>query len=278
MKVRLAALLSGFFVGACGNSKGGADDGPDADSDTDSDSDSDADSDTDSDTDSDANCASTCSGCCIGEECLAGDTDGNCGAGGGTCVECADGEACDLGECVSVSCRDSCGGCCSADSCLAGNSDDDCGRGGSPCATCDDYEACTGGVCEIDTAGEWDLTLVDGAIADGDWDVLASPPDAYVILTLGGSPYDMGVAWDTYDPAWGSAICWGAAGWLGDAIQIDVFDCDGDCTDFGDGDDAIGSCSYSITDADLRAGSFSVLDCDFAESLNFEIEPSVCAG
>lgn len=239
---------------------------------TDGDADTDSDVDTDADTDTDADCPASCNGCCIGQECLPGNTDGNCGADGDSCVECDAAEACQDSACVDVACSETCGGCCSADTCLDGNANGACGSSGSACTECEDYEACSVGSCEIDDTSKWIMTIIDATIVDADWDWDGNTPDAYVVLTADGTPLSSDYDPDTSFPVWNFAICWTAGGYLGGPLDLDIYDCDGDCTDLGDGDDLIGTCDYSVTESDMRDGSF-LADCGNAHDVSFAIAP-----
>ena len=172
----------------------------DGDTDTDSDTDSDGDTDTDSDTDTcipdclnacpgaPDGCGGTCSanrcdGCCSGVTCISPTTDRNCGAGGGTCINCtavhgSRVDGCDAsGNCACGS-GDPCqaGWSCSGSTCVYGcdmscsgkcaGADDGCGN---PCPDNDcSYQCCNlaccdeGQICEKDSGNccspKWEYT------------------------------------------------------------------------------------------------------------------------
>jgi hypothetical protein len=109
----------------------------------------------------------TCAGCCDENgECQDPVVIGACGTGGVACEFCLPSQACNAGQCQTVSgCSPAnCLGCCQGTACLSGSIDNDaCGSGGAPCqvcmnstcfptgaksgGACMDGEACGGGNC-----------------------------------------------------------------------------------------------------------------------------------
>ena len=94
-----------------------------------------------------------CGGCVTAdEECLEGDEQAACGAGGAACVACEDGDTClPDGSCgqAPMCGLATCDGCCdSAGTCVGGSATDACGSGGAACMTCELGASCEAGVCE----------------------------------------------------------------------------------------------------------------------------------
>ncbi|MBI5529430.1 MAG: hypothetical protein HY897_24150 [Deltaproteobacteria bacterium] len=93
-------------------------------------------------------------GCCLNQtDCMPGDTDTICGAGGSACKDCAsDGKECKYNSCVIPAICDAANcanGCCLADkTCKAGDITGECGSGGATCADCSlDKLICVGKKC-----------------------------------------------------------------------------------------------------------------------------------
>jgi hypothetical protein len=91
-----------------------------------------------------------CQGCCNGGVCSTGTDPTSCGTSGNTCVQCAPGQSCVGGACVTLSqCGPTlCAGCCESDICLVGDDNAACGTGGGPCQNCADAgDKCVGATC-----------------------------------------------------------------------------------------------------------------------------------
>jgi hypothetical protein len=91
-----------------------------------------------------------CKGCCVGGVCSTGTDPTSCGSGGNVCAQCAQGQSCLNGACITLSqCGPTlCAGCCQNDVCLVGFDSAACGTGGGPCANCSDAgHACVGATC-----------------------------------------------------------------------------------------------------------------------------------
>jgi hypothetical protein len=91
-----------------------------------------------------------CQGCCVGGVCSMGTDPTSCGAGGNACAQCAQGQSCLSGACVTLSqCGPTlCAGCCQNDVCFVGSDNATCGTGGGPCQSCADAgNKCVGATC-----------------------------------------------------------------------------------------------------------------------------------
>jgi hypothetical protein len=91
-----------------------------------------------------------CQGCCVGGICSTGTDPSSCGVGGARCVECANGQSCVDGACLTLTrCGATlCAGCCDNDICHTGTSDSECGTGGTACQDCTiDGGTCGAGAC-----------------------------------------------------------------------------------------------------------------------------------
>ena len=91
-----------------------------------------------------------CQGCCVGGICSMGTDPTSCGTGGNACAQCAQGQSCLKGACVTLSqCGPTlCAGCCQNDVCFVGIDNVTCGTGGGPCQNCADAgNKCVGATC-----------------------------------------------------------------------------------------------------------------------------------
>jgi hypothetical protein len=91
-----------------------------------------------------------CQGCCVGGICSTGADPSSCGIGGNACTQCAQGQSCLSGACVTLSqCGPTlCAGCCQNDVCYVGSDNTTCGTGGAPCQSCTDAgNKCVGAAC-----------------------------------------------------------------------------------------------------------------------------------
>jgi hypothetical protein len=91
-----------------------------------------------------------CQGCCVGGVCSTGTAPSSCGMGGNACTQCAQGQSCVNGACVTLSqCGPTlCAGCCQNDVCFVGSNNATCGTGGGPCQNCADAgHKCVGATC-----------------------------------------------------------------------------------------------------------------------------------
>jgi hypothetical protein len=91
-----------------------------------------------------------CQGCCLGGVCSTGTDPTSCGTGGNACAQCALGQVCVSGACVTLSqCGPTlCAGCCQNDICLVGDDNAACGTGGGPCQNCANAgDKCVGATC-----------------------------------------------------------------------------------------------------------------------------------
>lgn len=87
---------------------------------------------------------SNCNGCCLGDECVIGVTDPQCGSGGAACGACAKGQTC-VADALAVGgvCRfppfcsyQNCSTCCVGDQCMPGNTSTECGKYAQSCESC----------------------------------------------------------------------------------------------------------------------------------------------
>ncbi len=91
-----------------------------------------------------------CPGCCVGNQCVVGNTDTQCGFGGSTCQDCVPfSETCNGGVCTGqTTCSPgTCQGCCEGNACVSGTSQFACGIGGLACQTCNGGQTCTNQQC-----------------------------------------------------------------------------------------------------------------------------------
>ncbi len=97
------------------------------------------------DTNVNAQCLQTCSGCCRNGQCVAGNTEQDCGQGE-ACLTCGTGQVCDSGACRLIGCdgcRDTAGNCVS-DGLTSATA---CGRDGVACRSCPSGSTCVDGSC-----------------------------------------------------------------------------------------------------------------------------------
>ena len=87
-----------------------------------------------------------------GGQCQPGDSPLACGASGGRCVRCGNGEQCVAGACVMAACGPgTCSGCCGPRNfCVAPSmqSSISCGQGGAMCTQCPRGQDCVSGTCQ----------------------------------------------------------------------------------------------------------------------------------
>jgi hypothetical protein len=91
-----------------------------------------------------------CKGCCVGGVCSTGTDPTSCGSGGNVCAQCAQGQSCLDGACITLSqCGPTlCAGCCQSDVCFVGSDNSTCGTGGGPCQNCAGTgRRCVGATC-----------------------------------------------------------------------------------------------------------------------------------
>ena len=81
--------------------------------------------------------------------CQAGTTDGACGSGGATCINCGSGKVCQNQACVPafVCGAGNCSGCCSNNQCVTSETNSACGSGGASCAPCSNGSVCFNDNC-----------------------------------------------------------------------------------------------------------------------------------
>ena len=124
-----------------------------------------------------------CKGCWNGKACYAGNSYQQCGAKGGTCKLCVDGDVCTSDQCVSGGCKYQllatgtacpggtcnagicCGGCWSGLKCMAGFAVGACGKGGVTCKSCLSKDPCKDASCvsgSCATKAKPDLTPCPG--------------------------------------------------------------------------------------------------------------------
>lgn len=93
----------------------------------------------------------TCAGGCCGTDgqCHTDETVTTCGTGGGSCTDCAAGQACTAGACVAKCTPANCAtGCCDATgTCVTATTDTQCGTAGVVCGACTGTNTCVEGSC-----------------------------------------------------------------------------------------------------------------------------------
>jgi hypothetical protein len=222
--------------------------------------------------------SSTCSdGCCTanGECKKAGGVDQSkdvCGKNGAACEVCDSTDiSCSSGACVpaDATCLDFCTeGCCMGETCVPFlmQSNATCGKpnGTTPvaCEVCTGANNCAQGACANGPA--WVVTIVSATIADTDldgasWDGFGGLPDPEVAGGLGGQPADDFLTpfeSGTLSPAWNyTAGAYGQADLVANGLNLVFTD---DDVIF---DDDMGDCIFTITQADLDAGTKTQAAC-----------------
>ncbi len=100
-----------------------------------------------------------CGGCCMGNVCLLGTRDAQCGSYGAPCTTCKPGETCvgaapggGICEKPPFCTAGNCMTCCSGNQCVAGTEDHACGGNGHPCQDCTAFGAtCVNQTCVVTT-------------------------------------------------------------------------------------------------------------------------------
>ena len=216
----------------------------------------------------------TCpSGCCLPDEtCVPFAAQGvnKCGTNGEACNVCTGGSPCQQGTCVgNLPCSSFCKqGCCTASGQCVEFPDQDakqCGTGGVTCSACSGQLSCAQGGCITDAV--WEVWVVSAVIAakkkDGkDWDtaLFANPlPDPYVGAKLSTSLLiiDFTKTIDnTITPQWNEKLTnWSQSDLLNKGLEVAVRDSDGIN---GIPYETIDSCTVSLTQADLTAGTKTI--------------------
>ena len=207
-------------------------------------------------------CKGTCSGCCQGGSCVAGNTPQACGTGGKACVACSPGATCVSGACVSPSCGPgNCAGCCQGTLCITSTGASACGKGGATCTTCKSYESCQGGACAFDDNHIWTVSI-EWAIIDNSktWDSVlgfVTPPDPFVVLTVGNTTGKTKTSNDTWKPGWNQQVLSAAAGDLTKnyALKVTVYDDDSFLLGTQQSFELIDKCNLNLTPAVLMSGA-----------------------
>ncbi len=191
----------------------------------------------------------TCAGCCDANGvCQQGDDTTACGHGGKTCAVCDSGKACNSGACIDPSCKASCAGCCGPTGCMPGNTTSACGASGDACTVCGAGRTCSGG-CKVDPNALWNIVAVRGEFAatkrDGSaWDPFNGAPDPYLKITVQNHAGQTDNGSNTYTPTWNQTVITGAKALeIKTSFHVQAIDSD------PIGDDNMGSCNATITDA-----------------------------
>lgn len=162
-----------------------------------------------------------------------------------------------------------CGGCCEGDICQTGITSSACGSKGAACVKCSPTEACnTAGMCLDTLAGMYEVTVVDASIdsrtpAGLCWDLPCGAPDPFFQMN-GRSTQTIS---DTYSPRWHSAFTVSYAELSGGLVSFRIWD-----EDVSSHDVITPSTSLKATDAEIKAGRFTVARAGSAFSISFTVK------
>jgi len=216
--------------------------------------------------------AGGCAGCCMGTTCMAGTDRQACGYGGVPCQTCQPSETCQMGFCTAPPCSAStcAAGCCdSAGKCQSGTTDQSCGTGGATCEACASDKVCSSNACTDKGPAMYKVTLESAKVTGSSWIVCGfaelSECDLYVTLKVGKAQATSSIKVDTNSPTWNEYMLTATGTDLTSSFEVEVRD------DDPVGSVQIGSCTGSITSADLTAGTY-VHDCGDAKQVTWKLE------